>query len=120
MNSTPRLPKPQPQKPPDTAPPLSLQQRYDRAAAEYQKWIKVAAAPGLSPQAAHAARELSRSAKASMQLGQKALDYAEPASDPEVEKNLNLYRLLQLPLPISVPTQTPNGSPEKGTSASRT
>jgi hypothetical protein len=36
---------------------------------------------------------------ASKKLSQKALDYAKPHEDPEVERKLVLYRLFRLPLP---------------------
>jgi hypothetical protein len=42
---------------------------------------------------------MKRSAIAELKLSQKALDYARPHEDPEVEKALVLYRLFRLPLP---------------------
>jgi hypothetical protein len=42
---------------------------------------------------------MKRSAIAELKLSQKALDYARPHEDPEVERALGLYRLFRLPLP---------------------
>jgi hypothetical protein len=94
MNLPPRVNAAQPQE------ALSLQQRYDRAARAFEDYSNLAASPNFSPRAAAWARNMARSAKASMVLGQKALDYQKPHPDPEIEKRLALYRLFRLPLPV--------------------
>jgi hypothetical protein len=53
----------------------------------------------LSPGQAGLALTMKRSAIAELKLSQKALDYAKPHEDPEVERALALYRLFRLPLP---------------------
>jgi hypothetical protein len=50
-------------------------------------------------QQAALALTMERSAIAELKLSQKALDYARPHEDPEVERKLVLYRLFRLPLP---------------------
>jgi hypothetical protein len=52
----------------------------DQAAA--LKWSQVAAHPGLSPEAAIVASNLSRSYKAAARLGAKALAFQQPEQDP--------------------------------------
>jgi hypothetical protein len=101
MNFPPSTSAAQPQSEPNPQPqePLSLQQRYGRAARDFEEFSALAASPNLSPRAAAWARNLARSAKASMVLGQKALEYQRPDPDPEIEKRLALYRLFRLPLP---------------------
>lgn len=121
MSLKPQSPKKQPQKPQDTSQEQapSLQERIAQAQARYEKFSQAATLPGLSPKAAELARQMARSAQASMKLGQKALDYAEPNSDPEVERNANLYRLFRLPLPNSSP-ENPASSTKPETFGSKT
>jgi hypothetical protein len=63
------------------------------------KFTRLAALPDLSPGEAALALTMKRSAIAELKLSHKALDYARPHEDPEVEKTLVLYRLFRLPLP---------------------
>jgi hypothetical protein len=58
-----------------------------------------AALPNLNPGEAALALIMKGSAIAELKLSQKALNYARPHEDPEVEKVLALYRLFRLPLP---------------------
>ena len=57
---------------------LSLPEKVLQDQADLAKWSAVAADPSLSPQAAEVARNLARSSRAALQLGQKALLYQEP------------------------------------------
>jgi hypothetical protein len=79
--------------------PLTLQQKHELALAKVAKFTRLAALPDLSPGEAALALTMKRSAIAELKLSQKALDYAKPHADPEVEKGLVLYRLFRLPLP---------------------
>ena len=92
--------------------PLTAADRTSQAQADYQKFSQMAALPNLDPQTAAWARNLARSAKASVQLGQGAMAYADPASGtPEADPNLT--RLLQIPLtPSTQPNQAPSIKPE--------
>jgi hypothetical protein len=69
------------------------------ALAKVAKFTRLAALPDLSPGESALALTMKRSAIAELKLSQKALDYAKPYEDPEVEKGLVLYRLFRLPLP---------------------
>jgi hypothetical protein len=100
--------------------PLSLQEKHARAEKELEKFTRLAAQPNLSPGAAALASAMKRSLQAELVLSQKALDYAQPHPDPEIEKNLALYRLLRLPLPTSPSPASPSTSDETETSAPRT
>jgi hypothetical protein len=80
--------------------PLTLQEKHERALAKVAKFTRLAALPDLSPGEAALALTMKRSAVAELKLSQKALDYAKPHEDPEVEKALVLYRLFRLPLPL--------------------
>ena len=121
-------PKPQGSKPKAISPdnkspasqPLSLQEKHERVLQDVAKWSSLAQNPVLSPRAALVAHNMERSSRAELALSEKALQYAEPNSDPEVEKNLNLYRLLQLPLPTSTPRANPSTSAKTETSAPKT
>jgi hypothetical protein len=79
--------------------PLTLQQKHQRALAKVAKFTRLAALPDLSPGEAALALTMKRSAIAELKLSQKALDYARPHEDPEVERALRLHRLFRLPLP---------------------
>jgi hypothetical protein len=74
--------------------PLTLEEKH-----ELVKFTRLAALPDLSPGEAALALTMKRSAIAELKLSQKALDYAKPHEDPEVERALALYRLFRLPLP---------------------
>ena len=100
--------------------PLTLQEKHELALAKVAKFTRLAALPDLSPGEAALALTMKRSAIAELKLSQKALDYARPHEDPEVEKNLALYRLLGLPLPTSPSPESPSTSDETGTSAPKT
>jgi hypothetical protein len=79
--------------------PLTLQQKHELALAKVAKFTRLAALTDLSPGEAALALTMKRSAIAELKLSQKALDYARPHEDPEVERKLVLYRLFRLPLP---------------------
>jgi hypothetical protein len=79
--------------------PLTLQEKHEIALAKVAKFTRLAALPDLSPGEAALALTMKRSAIAELKLSQKALDYAKPHEDPQVEKALVLYRLFRLPLP---------------------
>jgi hypothetical protein len=79
--------------------PLTLQEKHELALAKVAKFTRLAALPDLSPGEAALAQTMKRSAIAELKLSQKALDYARPHEDPEVERKLVLYRLFRLPLP---------------------
>ena len=72
--------KPQPQ---DKDPKQNLKDKVQQDQADLAKWSGVAADPSLSPQAAEVARNLARSTKLALMLGQKALLYQEPQGDQE-------------------------------------
>jgi hypothetical protein len=59
----------------------------------------MATLPNLSLGKTALALTMKRSALAELKLSQKALDYAKPHDDPELERKLVLYRLFWLPLP---------------------
>ena len=89
-----KSPKPSPKskaKPQDQQ--LSPQERLDAATQDYQKWSAVASKPGLSPTAAAWASQAARSAKAEMNLRQKA---SEQQPDP-AQADPNLAALLGMP-----------------------
>src|SRR5208282_640278 len=99
--------KPQGQKQQDKQPEpeASPQESLSAASADMEKWQAVAAKPGLSPQAAAWAREQARSAQASAQLWQKALQPVPP------QPNEALANILSLPPPsISLENQNPPSS----------
>lgn len=100
--------------------PLSLQEKFARASQDVAKWSGLAQNSALSPRAALVARNMEQSSRAELSLREKALQYAEPNSDPEVEKNLNLYRLLRLPLPISTQAGAASTSAKTETSEPKT
>jgi hypothetical protein len=105
---------------PPSAPPLSLQDKHVLAQQKVERFGRMLNHPRLSPGAAELALNMHRSAKAELALSEKALRYAEPHPDPEVEKKLTLYRSLHLPLPTSPSAASPSTSDETGTSAPRT
>ena len=100
--------------------PLSLPERVALAKQKAEKWGRAVLLPNLEPGEAALAATMKRSAEAELALGHKALAYNQPNADPEVEKNLALYRLLRLPLPTSQPLGTPSTSDSRGTSEPRT
>src|SRR3974390_1447520 len=53
----------------------SLQEKVAQQQADYAKWSAVAALPSLSPEEAEFARNMARSSKAALALGEKALAY---------------------------------------------
>src|SRR5208337_4837803 len=86
--SKPSAPKSQDKQP---EPEASPQESLSAASADMEKWQAVAAKPGMSPQAAAWAREQARSAQASAQLWQKALQPQEgPPPDPALMNTLSL------------------------------
>ena len=90
--------KPKQQK---SSPPRSPQEKLAAAQADLDKWSAVAAAPDLSPQGAHAATVLARSAAAEVKLRKLALG-ASPDEDPKPDQNsdLGLEALLHPPKPM--------------------
>jgi hypothetical protein len=52
---------------------LSQQQKLDQSKADHQKWLQVAARPGLSPEAVEFATNAARSSGAAAKLYEKAL-----------------------------------------------
>src|SRR5208282_5822346 len=94
MKSHPHSPKskPQGQKQQDKQPEpeASPQESLAAASADMEKWQAVAAKPGLSPQAAAWAREQARSAQASADLWQKALQPVPPQQNEALANILSL------------------------------
>jgi hypothetical protein len=86
-------PNPQPKQ------PLSLAEKHDLALAKVAKFTRAVSLPNLTPDEMALAVSMLRSARAALICSQRALEYAKPHSDPEVEQRLRLYRLFRLPLP---------------------
>jgi hypothetical protein len=67
---------------------MNLEQQQEYALAQLDKWTKIAASPNLSPAAAQAARELARSCRAAVTLGEKALAYRAQTRAPDGQADL--------------------------------
>src|ERR1019366_2480803 len=70
----------------------SLQQKVAQDQADVAKWSAVSALPSLNPQEAEFARNMARSSKAALTLGQKALLYQEPdevQGSPQAQQSEN-------------------------------
>lgn len=79
----------------------SLPEKVQEQQAEYDKWSQAALDPSLSPAAAQFARNVARSQRAALQLGQKALLYQQ--EEQQDQKNTP-----------SLPDQPPTISPTTG------
>ena len=86
--------------------PLSPQEKLANAQADYEKWSQVAAKPGLSPAAAAWALGAARSARAEMDLRQKAAAFAEQNPSGETEPAPDLSLSLPPPAKSFVPPTT--------------
>ncbi len=73
---------------PQPEPEPSLQEKLAMDQAAALKWSQVAAHPSLSPEAATVASNLSRSYKAAVRLGTKALAYQDQDQDPLLNQAL--------------------------------
>ena len=71
--------------------PLSLQEKHDLAQRKVAKFTLAVSLPNLTPGEMALAVSMLRSARAELKLSHKALEYAKPHSDPEVEQRLRLY-----------------------------
>src|ERR1700733_3578657 len=106
-------PKPNQNTNPSPTQGLSLQQKRDVAAQKVDRFTKSQSLT-LSPPTMALVGQWKRMAEAELVGREKALQYAQPHPDPEMEQKLSLYRLLHLPLPDF---SQPNSTSEKtGTS----
>ena len=101
--------KQQESKPQDQTKEPSLHDRVNLAQADLAKWSAVAALPSLNPQEAEFARNMARSSKAALTLGQKALLFQEPES---VQEN-QAQQSESTPSPLPPPEiGSPQGNPK--------
>ena len=91
-------PKPSASGSPSPTQGLTLQQKRDVAAKKVERFTK-AQSLQLSPPTMALVGQWKRMAEAELRLRDKALEYATPHPDPEIEQKLSLYRLLHLPIP---------------------
>src|SRR5436190_3622338 len=76
MSSQPKKPKSSGSKEPADKVP-TMQERLEHAQAQRERWKRLSLQPGLSPQAALAARELAISWQAAAELGEKAVRHEQ-------------------------------------------
>jgi len=67
---------------------LSLQEKHEDAVNKLDHWTRIAASPNLSPAAALFARNVARSYRAAVTLGEKALEYERQVNDRESQAAL--------------------------------
>ena len=87
----------------------SLPEKVSQYQADLAKWSAVAALPSLNPQEAEFARNMARSSKAALTLGQKALLFQEPEG---VQEN-QAQQSESTPSPLPPPEiGSPQGNPK--------